>query len=361
VLFSHKPTPQEQGIGFGMPFEWDIDLTSGYSHRWLKNCSSRPSLTAFWGCDTPEIAELIRNGRFDAFLVHGWNNRSCWQAFWSCWRNGIPLLVRGDSQLKAQRSGVKRMIKRLVYPLFISRFQVCLATGERSADYFRHYKARRISLAPHFIDNNWFSARAATARRRGLETRSRWGVDQDTFVFLFVGKFEPKKRPLDVIWALSEAGVSQKQKMALVMVGDGALRPICEKTANESGIPVIFAGFLNQSEMPTAYGASDCLVLPSDARETWGLVVNEAMACGLPAIVSHEAGCVPDLIIEGRSGHSYPCGDIKALSDHMVAMACDRAYAGSLGAFAERHVQNYSVERAAEVILQSVEESVAAT
>jgi glycosyltransferase involved in cell wall biosynthesis len=73
-------------------------------------------------------------------------------------------------------------------------------------------------------------------------------------------------------------------------------------------------GFVNQSELPAVYASADLLVLPSDGQETWGLVVNEAMACGIPAVVSDAVGCGPDLIDPGRTGATFPFGDTAALT-----------------------------------------------
>jgi glycosyltransferase involved in cell wall biosynthesis len=91
-------------------------------------------------------------------------------------------------------------------------------------------------------------------------------------------------------------------------------------SAREGSKPAAsFAGFLNQSEITRAYVAADCLVLPSDATETWGLVINEAMASGLPCIVSEGCGCAEDLVKPIRPDLCYPVGDIIALERAMAA------------------------------------------
>jgi len=359
VVFCHKPSSEEQGAGFGVAFQWDAALTEGYPHMWLTNRSSRPSVVSFRGCDTPGIDTVIREQGFAAFLVHGWYTKSCWQAFRACRRAGIPLLVRSDSQLTAQRSRMLRLVKRIVYPRFIKRFDVCLAYGQRSAEYFRHYGAKRVEISPHIVDNDWFSEKASEVRARRDSLRSQWGLDREAFVFLFVGKFEPKKRPLDAIHALTQVARRGPREVALLMVGEGVLRPECERLVAEESLPVRFAGFLNQGRMPEAYAVSDCLILPSDGRETWGLTVNEAMACGLPAIVSEEAGCVPDLIIDGETGYSYPCGDIETLSEQMRRVAGDPGLARALGTQAHTHIQGYDVRRAADEIARIVQHAAA--
>jgi glycosyltransferase involved in cell wall biosynthesis len=102
--------------------------------------------------------------------------------------------------------------------------------------------------------------------------------------------------------------------------------------------------------MPAAYAAADCLVLPSDGRETWGLVANEALACGLPIIVSDSCGCAPDLAADGTVGRSFPTGDIGALA---------RALANLLRAPPSRQriadvAKKYSLEAAASGINEAL-------
>lgn len=324
VYFAHRPTPAEQGEGFGVAFAWDIDLLSGYRHHFLKNVARHPA-QGFGGYDTPEIDAIIVREKFDFLIVHGWNNRSCWQAFRACWRTGTKLAVRSDSQLPQGRMSVARQLKqaakRLVYPHFIRRFDLCLPYGQRSAAYFRHYGGRRIAIAPHFVDNDWFASQAALLAPRRAELRRQWGIPEDAYCFLYCGKFIAKKRPLDLLQALDllchESCVPPQYH--LLMVGDGTLRSVCEEFANSRNLPVTFAGFLNQGEITQAYVAADCLVLPSGS-ETWGLVVNEALACGLPAIVSDSCGCVPDLLGTGIAGCAYPCGEVAELAGRMRQM-----------------------------------------
>jgi glycosyltransferase involved in cell wall biosynthesis len=131
-------------------------------------------------------------------------------------------------------------------------------------------------------------------------------------------------------------------------VGSGHLEEACRAQAAAHDLPVSFAGFLNQSAIASAYAASDCLVLPSDHGETWGLVVNEAMACGLPAVVSDLVGCREDLIIEGKTGLSYSCGNSGALAACLVRMAQDPEASRRMGEAGQQLVEAaFTVEAAA--------------
>jgi glycosyltransferase involved in cell wall biosynthesis len=363
VYFAHQPTPQEQGVGFGVAFEWDIDLTAGYRHVFLENVSTRPA-HGIRGYDTPEIIEIVRKEHFDLFIVHGWNYKSSWQAFRACWETGTKLAIRSDSQLPQEakcslRQKLKGLVKKLVYPHFISRFDVCLPYGQRSAEYFRYFGGKKIIVSPHFIDNNWFAQSAGKFRKERDVLRQEWQIPEGAVCFLFCGKFQTKKRPMDVLKAIergctrNEEPGAKERPLHLLMVGDGEMRHACEKYARERGLPVTFAGFLNQGKISKAYVAADCLVLPSDSGETWGLVVNEAMACGLPTIVSDACGCVPDLILEGENGYTYPCGDVEALYEKMTIFLDDNCDYMRIQKAALDRVNHSSVKQAADRLLEA--------
>lgn len=144
--------------------------------------------------------------------------------------------------------------------------------------------------------------------------------------------------------------------MHLLVTGSGELQRQIEQYARDHDLPVSFSGFLNQSEMPRAYAACDCLVLPSDYGETWGLVVNEAMACGLPAIVSDRVGCGPDLVEDGETGFRHAFGDTASLAAGMSRLAAlTNEQRSEMGARARQRVMSgYSVERAAERTVEAV-------
>jgi glycosyltransferase involved in cell wall biosynthesis len=116
---------------------------------------------------------------------------------------------------------------------------------------------------------------------------------------------------------------------------------------------VKFAGFLNQSEIIKAYVAADVLVLPSDGGETWGLVVNEAMACGLPCIVSDQVGCGPDLVTRD-TGAIFRLGDVQQLATRMSDFAADRIALQKRGKAAAQKINEYSTEVAVNGVLQAV-------
>lgn len=305
VFYAHRQTARDQAAaGFSTAFDWDLPLLEGYPSTFLANVSRNPSVQRFFGCNTPEIGNHIRDGRYDALLMFGWNKLSFIQAWRAARAADIPVLIRLDSQLGSMRSALKLAFKRPLYGFILPRAADYLSPGERSDDYLRHYGVpqRRIHRVPHMVDVERFMRAAHEARASGAASalREKYGASPNETVFLTVGKLIPQKRPMLMLNAMQRLGPNAKA--TVWMIGDGPLENEIDARVTAHGLNVRRLGFVNQTQLPAHYAAADCLILPSNANETWGLVVNEAQACGLPAIVSQEAGCAPQLIQDGITG-----------------------------------------------------------
>jgi glycosyltransferase involved in cell wall biosynthesis len=318
VFYTHKASPDEQArAGFGEPFNWDIDLSSGYDHTFLENVASRPSADNFFGCDTPDIGRALDAGAYDALLIEGWRLKSFLQGLVAAKRRAIPVLVRGDSVLTHQPLP-KRLVKRAVYPFFLRLYSAALYVGHRSHEYYAYfnYPEERLFFSPHCVDGVFFAKGAQLAGRETL--RNRLGIVPGTSLILFAGKLLPNKRPLDLLQAIAilrRAG----RNVAAVIAGSGPLKQRVIDEAAVLNVPTYMLGFQNQTEMPAVYAGCDILVLPS-IRETWGLVCNEAIACGRPVIVSDGVGCAPDLAADARIARVFPCGKVEALAAAIEGM-----------------------------------------
>lgn len=317
VFYAHDATAQDQArAGFGVGFNWDVDLLSGYEHVFLANVARNPRLDRFSGVDTPEIGQRLREGRFDVLLLKGWYLKSLIQGLFAAKRLGIPVMVRGDSHLDTPRSALKIAAKRILYPFFLRWFDAALVVGKRNRAYWEHYgyPNERIFDAPHCVDNIFFAARAMAPARALL--RERLGIAPEAKVVLFAGRLVSFKRPVDVIEAAAlvrENGM----KVQVLVAGTGALESALRELARDLNVPLHMLGFCNQSEMPGAYAAADVLVLPSGGNETWGLVVNEALASGTPTLVSDAIGCAPDLAEVLGPQAVFRLGDVIDLSEKL--------------------------------------------
>lgn len=313
VFYAHRVTPADQArAGFGVGFEWDVDLLSGYENAFLRNVAKRPGPDRFGGCDTPEIGARIAEGHFDAVLVLGWHLKAYLQAGFAAKCLRLPLLARGDSHLATPRPMVKRVVKAIAYRAFLRLFDAALYVGKRSRAYWTHYRypATRLFFSPHCVDTEWFATRATEAARVAL--RARLGLADEAKVVLFAGKLMPFKRPLDLVSAAARLKLEGRE-MAVLVAGAGPLEHDMTAAARRAGVSLQLLGFCNQTEMPAVYAAADILALTSES-ETWGLVANEALACGRPVVLSDAVGAAPDLAADKTAGRVFPVGDVAALT-----------------------------------------------
>jgi glycosyltransferase involved in cell wall biosynthesis len=231
----------------------------------------------------------------------------------------------------------KRPIKQLLLGQLFNHVDRFLYIGSANKRLYQKFGVPdpQLYAAPYAVDNEFFANRAAALRLKREELRHLWKIPDDSFCVLFCGKFISKKRPMDLMLAarlLAEQGV----KIHILFAGSGELGESLRQSCNvvydaeasnsvgviSSGPPrptASFTGFLNQTEISRAYVAADCLVLPSDTGETWGLVVNEALASGLQCIASDACGCTEDLLSFPQEKRSYPVGDIRRLSEVLAS------------------------------------------
>jgi glycosyltransferase involved in cell wall biosynthesis len=317
---------------FGKAFKWDVDILSGYPYQVL-NKGSDPN--HFWKCRLQTgLHDRIRESGVKAVWIQGWQVAGYWQAVHQAAAAGVEVWLRADSNDLSRTSWWKKPFKYPALRYFFSHVDRFLCVGSANRRLYSQYGVSKTKLfdAPHAVDNNRLASQADKLRPKRGEIRRQWGIQDDAFCVLFCGKFIAKKRPFDLIHAAGHLRKDGRMpNIHLLFVGSGELQqelraacdtvfdsepPNAARTGN-GAVRASFAGFLNQSEISQAYVAADCLVLPSDSRETWGLVVNEALVSGLPCITSNQCGCTEDLI---GPEWSFKVGDSARLADKIAAV-----------------------------------------
>ncbi len=298
---------------FGRSVKWDIPLLDGYAWTHVPNRGSGSE--SFWGLYNPGLWKLIREGHYDAALCYtGYPRATFWISYVAAKLSHTAFLFGTDTITLSPLDGRewKRSVKRLLWPLlFRLADQVIVpSSGTRDLMLSLGIPEERITLTPYVVDNDWWVAQSTRVDRESI--RASWGVSRSDTVFLFCAKLQPWKRPHDLLEAFRKADLSNA---FLVFAGEGPLRTSLEKEAARLGISdrVRFLGFVNQTQLPAVYTASDLLVLPS-VYDAFGVVVNEAMLCGCPVIASDRVGAARDLVMHGRTGFVYPCADVDALA-----------------------------------------------
>jgi len=327
---------------FGKTIQWDIPLLEGYDHSFVQNTSKHPGPGSFRGIVCPGLIREIRGWNPDALLVFGWN----YQAHFGAMRffsGKIPVWFRGDSTLLDETGGIRTMIRRRILRWVYHYADYALYVGTNNRAYFlRHgFHPRTLFFAPHAIDNQRFSDPSGKYREEAERWRMELGIRPGETVVLFIGKFEPKKDPELLIRALQTL---RKPGVHAIFTGNGALESSLREMAKDDP-SIHFIPFQNQSIMPVVYRLGDILVLPSQGPgETWGLVVNEAMACGKAVLVSDKCGCAADLVEPGKNGFVFPSGDTGQCMNYLDRMTTSREDAAEMGAASLEKIGAWSFE-----------------
>jgi len=338
--------------GFQRALTWDIPLLDGYAHQFVPNVSATPGTSHFNGLQNPELSARVRAFDPAAVLLLTYNYASTQRFLWT-WR-ASPLIFRGDSHRLVPRRGAKELLRRGALALLMRRFAAFLYVGQANRRYFLHHGVpeSRLFFTPHCVDNARFSGQREETSRAAAAWRIELGIAADQAVILYAGKFESKKRVLDLIQAFVRANLADT---VLLLVGSGPDE--AQVRALAAGNPSIrIAPFQNQLQMPRTYAASDLFVLPSKSpAETWGLAINEAMCLGRAVIVSSLVGCAEDLVHPGENGLIFPAGNVPALAEALREALTDRARLRTWGDESLDIVSRYSYAAATKGLLRALD------
>jgi glycosyltransferase involved in cell wall biosynthesis len=342
--------------GFKKPVAWDIPLTDGYEYEVAPNTARHPGAHHFRGLRNPSLVPRVLAWKPDAVHITGYACHSHLFAMRALARRGLPVLFRGDSHLLDGRGAWWRWrVKRAMLSQIYSWPAAFLCVGRANRDYYRAFGVPETKLfdCPHSIESERFAEPEEALEQEAGAWRTEIGIPESGKVVLFVGKFEEIKRPLPLMRAFLECELNQT---ILLLVGDGPFGGEVRELAGKHPERFRVLPFQNQSKMPVVYRLGDLLVLPS-ARETWGLVVNEAMACGRPALVSNRVGCHPDVIRPGVNGEVFAADDWRDFQTKLTALLKTdwparrreiKAWAG-----------NWSIEKTEETLVKTVNQLLA--
>jgi glycosyltransferase involved in cell wall biosynthesis len=343
---------------FRTQVQWDVPLLDGYT--WTEVPNKGSGKETFWGLNNPALATLIRNGRFDAVLCYvGYVRASFWIALRAARRSNAAFLFGTDAHSLAPRDAKswKVWFKKIFWPfLFRQADQVFVpSTGTFELIKSLGIPADRITLTPYSVDNDWWKSQSAKVDRAAV--RTEWGATPEQPVILFCAKLQPWKRPMDLLQSFAKLNLEPQP--LLIFAGDGPQHSALQAEAAKLGITqrVRFLGFVNQSALPALYTSADVLVLPS-IYEPFAVVVNEAMCCRCPVIVSDQVGAARDLVMPIRPDFVFPAGDTAALTRALQAAFADTAQLKDTAQRAFAHVETHSPQRIIAATVDAVRNAV---
>jgi len=257
------------------------------------------------------------------------------------------------------RIGWKEWLKRRL----VAQYSAGLCAGRPQRRYLEQLgmESERIFEGIDVVDNDYFSRGAERARLHRSEYLGLPGLQSPEPFFLASARFL-KDKNLD---GLLRAYAQYRRRLVdprdghapwrLVILGDGDERSVLERLVYAEGIEgVSFPGFRQVDELPIYYGRASVFIHPT-RQETWGLVVNEAMAASLPVLVSNRCGCVPDLISEGVNGFTFPPDDTAMLTDLMLRTSSGTVDLHAMGVASHERIREWGPERFAQGLQGAVQ------
>lgn len=250
----------------------------------------------------------------DFIAVAGYGEPSMRAAAAWARKNNVPVILLFASTMKGNR---RPFLKEIIKRFWIRQYSAVAALGTAAEEYALALGVpkHKIYKIGNVVDNQYFTGTVEKLKNKANEIRSQYGLPKKFFVC--VSRFSEEKN----LFGLLDAFVLYRRsggEWDLVLVGGGPLQSDIQKHISDNNIKgVHLFGWHSYDELPIFYMLGSGLILPS-FRETWGLVVNEAMACGLPVLVSRNCGCEPDLCREGVNGYSFEPENLEEIKNTML-------------------------------------------
>lgn len=324
-------------LGENISQRWDLDLDAGWQilpeNRWKKIC---------------RLFQLFSKAQYNVVHLAGWGNFLLLLIIFMTKFKRIPLAIETDTPLPHRQFFFKKIIKKLCYPIFFGLADVFLPGGIRQAKYLEYYgvKSNRIIPVHMTVDVAGIKkfANSLTSDDR-LFTRQQYGINKNNIVFLYVGRLFSYKGVGDLLSAFEKCTYNN---ISLLIVGDGDMREEVESAVNNNS-RIHYAGRITGMDLIKVYFAADILVLPSHC-ESWGLVINEAMAVNLPVIVTERVGCVENLVSHNETGLIVESENISKLHDAIELMANSAEKRIDMGKKAGQIIEEWTLENEAKKI-----------
>jgi glycosyltransferase involved in cell wall biosynthesis len=284
----------------------------------------------------------LRRARPDFVVCGGYNYVASWQSMAWARRNRVPFGLWAESTTRDFRS--RHTLIEFLKTRFLRSCNAFVVPGKSSVEYLRHYGVppEMIFTAPNAVDTQFFAQRAAVIREDTVSHRE--ALQLPPRFFLFAGRLVQEKGVFDLIRAYGALAPELRKEIGLVFVGEGPARSqLLQRAAKVSPGSIQLKGFAQRELLPAYYALADAFVFPTHT-DPWGLVVNEAMSCGLPVISSGAAGCVADLIESGCNGRVFSTGDVGQLTSAMDELARDAELRSLMGQRSRERIGQYSPE-----------------
>lgn len=354
-----EPTPYIEGLIKEIQRIWSGDLNVCYiakdqSQDWKIDAKFSGGMILpvhRWRAIAQLWRSLGRLSRGDVLHLAGWGHPLLVAALLMGKMRGLRVFIESDTATGQAIGGWKTFVKRVIYPPLFRLADHFLPGGKRQAAYLASYgvpntKTTTAQMTVDVASIMRYVASAGAAARVAL--RDRLGYADDIGAVLYLGRLEPIKGVSDLLDAFADVA-SRRGDVRLMIAGSGSLDSLVRDAAAVNP-NIAYLGQLSGTEVLDAYVASDIVVAPS-RFEPWGLVVNEAMACGRPVVGTDCVGCVDDLVTHGETGFIVPARAPHALADALLLLASNDRLREEMGAAATRRITPFTLQNEALIVV----------
>jgi len=288
--------------------------------------------------------------RPDVLIIGGYDHIACWATLlWARMHKKKIIFWSSSNEDDHKRVFYKESVKKH----FIKKCNAYNVYGTKSRDYLLRLGAKkdRIFILGNNTDNSFYYNETMTWREKRNILSQGYGIPPNNF--LYIGRFSPEKNIFHLLDAYKR--IRNNNNWGLILVGNGLQKTDIEDYINKNHIRNVFMpGFKQKDDIPRFFAVSDVLILPS-ISETWGLVVNEAMAAGLPVLVSKKCGCYPDIVKDNVNGFGFDPYDGTELYDLMKEIVDSRYDLRHMGEMSLELIREYTPRTAANVVAETIE------
>jgi glycosyltransferase involved in cell wall biosynthesis len=289
----------------------------------------------------------------DVLVISGWSFPEALVLLDWANKRKVPAILLSDSQ---ERDKKRIFYKEWLKKLRVRRFAAAYVAGKPHVDYVEKLgmPRERIWTGSCVVDNDYWASQKE--KIIAVEELAREELRLPNRYFLTVARFIPKKNIPMLLRAYSLYQRRAESPLALVICGDGPDRQAIEKIIRDDRIEQVqLVGFQQADTLPYYYSLADCFILASSYEEQWGLVVNEAMASGLPVLVSEICGCADDLVRHGVNGFTFDPFAPDVLAEKMLSVTRDEGKRRLMGEESQAIIKEFSCEEAARNMLKCVQ------
>lgn len=321
----------EMEIAKNRNVEWKTKEQNAFRAVFLKNHLKKEE-----GAFCYEVKRYIKEFRNDIIIVGGYSTPTGMFSIIYMRSHGIPFILNSDGGMIKSDSFIKRAVKMF----FISAASYWLSTGENCTKYLVHYGADKERIYRYPFTSIREKEIGGVTKERQQILRERLGIIEQNMI-LFVGSFIYRKG-LDI---LLEA-CRNFENTAVVLVGGDDISEFVSEKDTEYKCHIYIEGFKSEKEVKKYYQAADVFVLPT-REDIWGLVVNEAMAAGLPVITTDQCGAGLEMVRNGENGYLIPADNADELTKRLKELLCNDKLMKYMGDQNLKLIKKYTIEEMA--------------